>query len=363
MQMMKDLITAVINGISRENFWFGKFEAMYGLYRLSKGFSTYSDCWESVSSEKLSKKKEDVYQAFLDMGLVVSSPGISTTDDPVGFSMNSENAGEVDCAVLAEIRSKSLEFAVCGDEVISKKLMEKIKLRFPSTGKLCKSISRISRDGAVSLTTLIIDDKELKSLNPLFYPYIDDLNTIGEDFNNSSSNLLFLIGPAGTGKTSFTRSLMGSIDRALYTATSSSVVCHEDLPAALSDEVQSNSITLIEDADHILGKRKDGNEKLSGILNILSGLSDQNKKMIITTNLETIKDVDEALLRPGRTFRTIMFRPLTTIEANAARASIGLPELVESDFKHISQSKGITLAEALNFEEYMKTHKSQKVGF
>lgn len=359
MNTLKELYECTIVAQSKGSFWGPTFASMVSTYRLANGYSSFDAEYEAVILGDLEKKAEKVYQTFRDLGLRVSMSGFGT--DPFGVIHDEDY--DIPCLVMADIRSKTISFRVVGDKEHVVEKIAKLKVIFSSSGKLCTSFSRIDDKGDASTSTLVIKNKELKPPNPAFYPYIDGIDTIADEFNNSSSNLLFLIGPAGTGKTSFVRGVMGNIDRKLYSVTSAAVVCHEDLPTVLMDEVAENSLTLIEDADHILGKRREGNEKLSGILNILSGLTEQNKKMIITTNLETVKDVDEALLRPGRTFRTIMFRPLTTIEANAARASIGLSELGESDFKHISQSKGITLAEALNFEEYMKTHKSQKVGF
>ncbi|MGJ3449112.1 hypothetical protein, partial [Enterobacter sp. PTB] len=49
--------------------------------------------------------------------------------------------------------------------------------------------------------------------------------------------------------------------------------------------------------------RNDGNKLISKFLNTADGILPNNKKkLIFTTNLPNIRDVDKALVRPGRCF-------------------------------------------------------------
>jgi hypothetical protein len=86
----------------------------------------------------------------------------------------------------------------------------------------------------------------------------------------------------------------------------------------------SHDAFVIEDADHMLLARSSGNHDLHRFLAIADGVvRAQGRKIIFTTNLPNINDIDEALLRPGRCFATIRTRPLNRDEA----ASL-LPRLV-----------------------------------
>jgi ATP-dependent 26S proteasome regulatory subunit len=68
---------------------------------------------------------------------------------------------------------------------------------------------------------------------------------------------------------------------------------------------------VIEDADHMLMTRSDGNQDLHRFLAIADGVvRAQGRKIIFTTNLPNIRDLDDALLRPGRCFRVVHTRLL-----------------------------------------------------
>lgn len=148
-------------------------------------------------------------------------------------------------------------------------------------------------------------------------------------FLDAEETVLVLQGPPGTGKTRLIRAILGAISRkqggatqALYTG---------DMNALKSDEIFVQFITgwhdtfIIEDADHLLKPRVEGNENLHRFLAIADGVvRAQGRKIIFSTNLPHVDDLDEALIRPGRCFARLWLRPLTLPEAEAL-----LPKLVD----------------------------------
>jgi len=166
----------------------------------------------------------------------------------------------------------------------------------------------------------------------------------------SPEAVLVLQGPPGTGKTRLIRGILGAMSRrkgedavALYTG---------DMKALAGDEMFVKFITgrqdafVIEDADHLLKPRADGNQHLHRFLTIADGVvCSQGRKIIFSTNLPNVGDLDDALIRPGRCFARIYVRTLTGAEAQAladeiaagdgeklARASVTLT--AESGRKH-----------------------------
>jgi hypothetical protein len=139
--------------------------------------------------------------------------------------------------------------------------------------------------------------------------------------------VLVLQGPPGTGKTRLIRAIMGEMSRrkgeqarALYTG---------DMKALASDEIFVKFITgeddafIVEDADHLLKPRADGNEHLHRFLTIADGVvRAQGRKIIFSTNLPNVGDMDDALIRPGRCFARIHVRTLTDAEARALAEEI-----------------------------------------
>jgi len=156
-----------------------------------------------------------------------------------------------------------------------------------------------------------------------------------ERYLSAPETVLILLGPPGMGKTRLVRAILGAMSKrkedsamAMYTA---------DKNALEGDEIFVDFITglhdafVIEDADHLLQPRTDGNRNLHRFLMIADGVvRAQNRKIIFTTNLPNIGSIDEALLRPGRCFATIQMRPLARTEADAVLGRLlpGNPDAV-----------------------------------
>ena len=106
--------------------------------------------------------------------------------------------------------------------------------------------------------------------------------------------------------------------------------------------------------------RESGNELMSTLLNASEGVvAHPGKKIILSTNLPSIDKIDPALLRVGRCYDVLEFRPLTREQAMIARASVGLEPV---DF---SSKDEWVLAEALfsNIDVRQITNRfARKVG-
>ena len=102
-----------------------------------------------------------------------------------------------------------------------------------------------------------------------------------------------------------------------------------DAKALQSDELFVRFITgeedafVMEDADHVMKPRADGNDHLHRFLTIADGVvRAQGRKIIFSTNLPNVGDLDEALVRPGRCFARLFVRKLTAEEAQALALEI-----------------------------------------
>ena len=148
------------------------------------------------------------------------------------------------------------------------------------------------------------------------YPWLDGekLTDYYERFMHSEASILLLIGPPGTGKTTFIRGLLQHTEQSAI-VTYDAAILSKDYVFAQFIEGDRN-IMVIEDADNFLGARTDGNDIMHKFLNVGDGLvTTKNKKLIFSTNLPSIKDVDSALIRPGRCFDIVNFAPLKQVEA------------------------------------------------
>jgi hypothetical protein len=140
--------------------------------------------------------------------------------------------------------------------------------------------------------------------------------------------VLVLQGPPGTGKTRLIRAILGEIAR--RKGSEETVVLYTgDMKALSNDEIFVRFITgrqdafVIEDADHLLKPRSDGNAHLHRFLTVADGVvRAQGRKIIFSTNLPNVGDMDDALLRPGRCFARLNVRNLTPAEAQALAEEI-----------------------------------------
>jgi ATP-dependent 26S proteasome regulatory subunit len=78
-----------------------------------------------------------------------------------------------------------------------------------------------------------------------------------------------------------------------------------------------------------------------------------NIKFICTFNTD-IKNIDEALLRPGRCFVNYEFKPLCAEKSS---------KLLENLGHKVDKSREMTLAEIYNYKEDDIVQKPKKIGF
>jgi ATPase family associated with various cellular activities (AAA) len=141
-----------------------------------------------------------------------------------------------------------------------------------------------------------------------------------DGFLNARETVLILQGPPGTGKTRLVRAILAAMSR--RKGESAKIMYTADKRALENDEIFVDFITgshdafVIEDADHLLKARTSGNFELHRFLGIADGVvRAQSRKVIFTTNLPNINDIDDALLRPGRCYAVKNLRSLEPAEA------------------------------------------------
>jgi len=123
----------------------------------------------------------------------------------------------------------------------------------------------------------------------------------------------------GHRKTRLVRAILAAMSA--RKADSAQVLYTADTRALENDEIFVDFLTgnhdafVIEDADHLLMARSNGNVDLHRFLAVADGVvRAQGRKIIFTTNLPNIGDIDEALVRPGRCFATVRTRALERYE-------------------------------------------------
>lgn len=157
------------------------------------------------------------------------------------------------------------------------------------------------------------------------YPFLngEKLEDYYERFLESSANILLLIGPPGTGKTTFIRGLLAHSNSSAIVTYDAAILERDHLFARFIED--DANIMVLEDSDNFLKARSDGNTMMHRFLNVGDGLvTTKGKKLIFSTNLPSIRDVDSALVRPGRCFDILNFDNLTHADAEKLAQKIGV---------------------------------------
>ena len=169
----------------------------------------------------------------------------------------------------------------------------------------------------------------------LHYPEGTDVWHKGfvEKLANRKHGLSILEGKPGTGKTSYLRHLMGSLNethRFYFIAPSNlGILSEPDFIGFWGKERQLyadyNLAVILEDADAALMTRAtDNRAQVSAILNLSDGmLADFLRLQIICTINCRADDIDQAFLRPGRLLCHRIFERLDPSQAARLAASIG----------------------------------------
>lgn len=172
--------------------------------------------------------------------------------------------------------------------------------------------------GGSYTTTEYIDD----IIHNEAYPVIKDIDKFVGDYIQSDEPILILRGKTGSGKTRLIRSILRDMSHTKDDYESISVSYTMDDNLLMSDGFFVNflnsryDVLVLEDLDEYLRSRKEGNNTMSKLLTVSDGIVQTvDKKIIISTNLNTVGEFDEALLRSGRCFANVRFRELSWHEA------------------------------------------------
>ena len=170
------------------------------------------------------------------------------------------------------------------------------------------------------LTSVAFDELADPDLLDEAYPMLDEpVASFIDRYLSARETVLVLQGPPGTGKTRLVRAILAGLSR--RKGDSAKVLYTADRRTLENDEIFVEFVTgahdafVVEDADHILGARTDGNADLHRFLSVADGVVRAlGRKIIFTTNLPNVGDIDEALLRPGRCFAMLRTRALDRAE-------------------------------------------------
>lgn len=220
------------------------------------------------------------------------------------------------------------------------------ELSFTLPNKL-KVYNYFYQDGKIVYKEILMDVSP--KINLLAYPYIPNLEQHFEDYFNNERSVEIFKGPPGTGKTSLIRALTAKYtpsDVPIFYTNSNHAIESDQL---FSEFLSSNAKTIIfEDMDLHLTSRSDGNVTMYRLLSASDGFIKSpinSKKIIISTNISNMREMDSALTRPGRCNAIKVFRALDYKE------SCAFMESIDKDYSWLDVKREYTLADLYNHSE------------
>lgn len=187
------------------------------------------------------------------------------------------------------------------------------------------------------------------------YPELDEgVAKFINDYLASPEPILVLQGKPGTGKTRLIRAILGAMTlrkgepaEAMYTSDRETLERGDLYLEYITGDADA---FVIEDADYLLKPRSDGNKDLHRFLTIADGVvRAQGRKIIFSTNLPNVGDIDDALIRPGRCFSRLAVRELSKAEAEKLLLKLcaGDSGLTNDILEKVTKadSKGYSIAE------------------
>lgn len=199
------------------------------------------------------------------------------------------------------------------------------------------SINWCFQAGSHGMQSVVIEEMANDVLHDEAYPTIVEqygsVQRFIEAYLDADETVVVLQGPPGTGKTRLIRGILGELTRRKAklgifkqdhredhdtSVVSASATYTGDEKVLSNDEIFVRFVTsgddafIVEDADHVLKPRASGNKDLHRFLMIADGVvRTQGRKIIFSSNLPNLGDLDDALVRPGRCFARVALGALT----------------------------------------------------
>lgn len=270
-----------------------------------------------------------------------------------GFIVNRES----DNYLTYSVNSNSTTVRAFGDEDFTSAVIAAVETKFDVVTSYVEWI--YSSDGNSVNVPLNRDRLPCEEM----YPFLngESLASYYDRYMDSNANILLLIGPPGTGKTTFIRGLLAHRNSSAIVTYDAGILEKDGFFARFIED--DTGVMVLEDSDAFLKSRSDGNTMMHRFLNVGDGLvTTKGKKMVFSTNLPSIRDIDSALVRPGRCFDIVTFDQLTLVEAQALADKLGVPLPAKPRGK---ETEKYSIAEVFHAQSdnSAKSSNNRKVGF
>lgn len=261
-----------------------------------------------------------------------------------------------------------IEFNYCTDKtfgfdfMMEISLAEKFKTAISERDNINDTpiLTRLSMDnrGDMVENNILFNAPKINIPANIMYPWFDETpEDFARAFMAASPNVLVLYGDPGTGKTTFIKRMLQGIgfddNRTINVIDTPGVMNSPELVNNIYVS-KHKDIFIFEDVDRHLYSREEGNDIMAGLLNAAEGLASPDVKIIISTNIKNLSDIDSALIRPGRCYKTLEFLKLEQEQQLNVRQFLGLNvELCTSEHQSLAEVMNDRVTEGMTSSGFM----------
>ena len=159
-------------------------------------------------------------------------------------------------------------------------------------------------------------------------------NKFVDNYLASSTALVNLYGVAGSGKSTLaTKMATRATDRTVILVDNALFYRDAGLAQQLIAKVRELSsegekpFLILEEVDKHIQEKTDGNDFLTQLLSLTSGVLKTDVKIACLSNLNSATKILDALQRSGRSYANVEFIKHTPEQAAACRKAMGMPEM------------------------------------
>lgn len=340
--MLKDFLNRRISSVSPSLSLSTQIRDSFVLYRSSEGKDTYCKKIEF----KITKNSEDyinIIEYFKKQGFNYTEYSTVLAENYPFFTLYKNK--ELITIIQLHLILDECTACLTGDEQSVEDSIEYFKKYIKNNNfSLIKQYLNPAADSkqSFSVVTKHLYKEGNNVAKQCFYPNIKiPLENYYSNFMKSKENILVLIGPPGTGKSTFIRSLILSNYYKTMLTYSKLIIESEIL---INNFYSSDfNLLILEDVDDYLKPRENKNSLMSTFLNTTEGIiKDETKKIVFSTNLSNINNVDPALIRRGRCYDVIKFDLLTIDQARVIEEEMNIA------YQDLSSKSKWSLSEILN---------------
>lgn len=303
----------------------------YTVRRVSSRYNAYFFLGKSIPEEEHDTEE---FVAQNDVLRLTLAPSDSNYDYELDRTVNTQKVSTKDSR---ENLVLSTDYRIVGEEELVVQFETRLRERITELQREQKSslVNWLYSSGH-STARKTFQVNKTWDIHHSYYPWINKpLTEYYKTFLDSDAQILVLWGTPGTGKTSWVRDMICEMNLNAFISYDTKVLTSDSTFVSYLLDPLYNAI-IMEDADDFLtADRKDNDKLISKILNISDGLIKlPKKKLIFSTNLPSVAQIDKAIIRPGRCFDVMEFRNLTHKEAKVAADHLGVT--IDNTSRHYS---------------------------